>query len=71
LTKIPVPGDYGWDYASTDTDGRRLYVGHDKEVVVIDLDSRRIVGSVERAGEARWFLGAFTCSSSDGESCSG
>jgi DNA-binding beta-propeller fold protein YncE len=46
LTKIRVPGDYGWDYASADSEGRRLYVGHDKEVVVIDLDSNKVVGSV-------------------------
>jgi DNA-binding beta-propeller fold protein YncE len=46
LKKISVPGDYGWDYASADTEGRRLYVGHDKEVVVIDLDTDAIVGSI-------------------------
>jgi DNA-binding beta-propeller fold protein YncE len=46
LKSIQVPGDYGWDYASADSDGRRLYVGHDKEVVVIDLDKGTVVGSV-------------------------
>ena len=46
LTRIPVPGDYGWDYASTDTDGRRLYVGHDRDVVVIDLDTGKIAGVI-------------------------
>ena len=46
LKKIPVPGDYGWDYASTDTEGRRLYVGHDREVVVINLDTGAVVGRV-------------------------
>src|SRR6266536_1528903 len=46
LKKIPVPGDYGWDYASADTEGRRLYVGHDREVVVIDLDTEKIVGTI-------------------------
>lgn len=46
ITTIPVPGDYGWDYASTDTEGRRLYIGHDKNVVVIDLDSKKIVGTI-------------------------
>src|SRR5215471_10620663 len=46
LRTIPIPGDYGWDYASADTEGRRLYVGHDKEVVVIDLDTNSIVGSI-------------------------
>ncbi len=46
ITRIPVPGDYGWDYATADTEGRRLYVGHVKEVTVIDLDSGAVVGSV-------------------------
>ena len=46
LKKIAVPGDYGWDYAATDTDGRRLYVGHDEEVTVIDIDRDRVVGRI-------------------------
>ena len=46
LKKIPVPGDYGWDYAAADTDGRRLYVGHDQEVVVIDLDTDSVAGTI-------------------------
>jgi len=46
LKKIAVPGDYGWDYAMADTEGRRLYVGHDREVVVIDLDTDTIVGTI-------------------------
>ena len=46
LARIPVPGDYGWDYASTDTEGRRLYVGHDRDVVVVDLDSGAIAGTI-------------------------
>jgi DNA-binding beta-propeller fold protein YncE len=46
VTTIPVTGDYGWDYASTDTEGRRLYVGHDRNVVVIDLDSKRVIGTI-------------------------
>src|SRR6266852_4490002 len=46
LKTIPIPGDYGWDYLTADSEGRRLYVSHDKEVVVIDLDSEAIVGKV-------------------------
>ncbi len=46
LKKIPIPGDYGWDYLTADSDARRLYVSHDKEVVVIDLDSGAIVGKI-------------------------
>ena len=46
IKKIPVPGDYGWDYVTADSEGRRLYVSHDKEVVVIDLDSAAILGKI-------------------------
>src|SRR5579864_5540499 len=46
LKTIPIPGDYGWDYLTADTDGRRLYVSHDKEVVVIDLDSGALIGKI-------------------------
>ena len=31
IKKIPVPGDYGWDYLTADSEGRRLYVSHDKD----------------------------------------
>jgi len=46
IKKIPIPGDYGWDYLTADSQGRRLYVSHDKEVVVLDLDSGAIIGNV-------------------------
>ena len=46
IKKISIPGDYGWDYLTADTEGRRLYVSHDKEVVVINLDTEAIVGKV-------------------------
>lgn len=46
LKTVPIPGDYGWDYLTADSDGRRLYVSHDKEVVVIDLDSHAILGKI-------------------------
>jgi DNA-binding beta-propeller fold protein YncE len=46
IKKIPIPGDGGWDYVAADSDGRRLYVSHDKEIVVLDLDSGAIVGNI-------------------------
>ena len=46
IRTIPVPGDYGWDYLTADTAGRRLYVSHDREVVLIDLDSGAIAGKI-------------------------
>lgn len=48
LTKtIPVGGEGGWDYLSVDEAGRRLYVSHATEVVVVDLDKETVVGKIE------------------------
>jgi hypothetical protein len=30
IKKIPVPGDYGWDYLTADSEARRLYVSTGK-----------------------------------------
>jgi len=46
IKKIPIPGDGGWDYVAADSEGRRLYVSHDTEIVVLDLDSGAIVGKI-------------------------
>src|SRR5579872_982785 len=46
IKKIPIPGDGGWDYVAADSDARRLYVSHDTESVVLDLDSGAIVGKI-------------------------
>jgi DNA-binding beta-propeller fold protein YncE len=46
IKRIPIPGDGGWDYITADTEGRRLYVPHGTEVVVLDLDSGATVGKI-------------------------
>ncbi len=46
IKKIPIAGDGGWDYVAGDTEGRRLYVSHDDQVVALDLDSGAIVGKI-------------------------
>jgi len=46
IKRIPIAGDYGWDYLTADTEGRRLYVSHDREVAVLDLDSFAVVGKI-------------------------
>jgi DNA-binding beta-propeller fold protein YncE len=46
IKKIPIPGDGGWDYVAADSDARRLYVSHNTEIVVLDLDSGAIVGKI-------------------------
>jgi YVTN family beta-propeller protein len=46
LREIHVGGEGGWDYLTIDHSGRRLYVTHETEVIVIDLDQDRIVGQI-------------------------
>jgi len=47
---IPIGGTGHWDYLLADTDNRRLYVSHNAEVVVIDLDSQKVVGKIAVGG---------------------
>ena len=46
IKKLPIEGDYGWDYLTADTEGRRLYVSHDRQVVVLDLDTFAVIGKI-------------------------
>lgn len=43
---IPVGGEGGWDYASTDSVNRRLYISHGTHVVVLDADTQEKVGDI-------------------------
>jgi YVTN family beta-propeller protein len=43
---IHVGGTGGWDYLTADSDNRRLYVSHGGEVVVIDLDSQKVLTKI-------------------------
>jgi DNA-binding beta-propeller fold protein YncE len=47
---IPIGGTGHWDYLLADSDNRRLYVSHNAEVVVIDLDSQKILGKIAVGG---------------------
>jgi len=44
--KIPIAGEGGWDYVTVDTEGRRVYISHASEVVVLDADSNAVVGNI-------------------------
>jgi DNA-binding beta-propeller fold protein YncE len=43
---IRLGGNGGWDYLTVDSGHRRLYVSHESEVDVIDLDSEKPVGKI-------------------------
>ncbi len=46
LKEIPVGGASSWDYLSVDEAGRRLYVSHGTEVLVIDIDKDTVAGKI-------------------------
>jgi DNA-binding beta-propeller fold protein YncE len=45
-TKFQIGGEGGWDYATADSDGRKLYISHGTQVEVLDLDSGTMLGSI-------------------------
>jgi hypothetical protein len=46
LGEIKIGGEGGWDYLTVDSGPRRLYVSHATHVVVVDLDSEKVVGDI-------------------------
>src|SRR5690349_12759796 len=47
VKKIPLKNDDGgFDYSIVDAGGRRLYVSHSTHVVVLDVDSGTVVGTI-------------------------
>lgn len=46
LKRLKVGGDGGWDYLTVDSAARRLYLSRSTHVMVIDLDSEKVVGDI-------------------------
>jgi YVTN family beta-propeller protein len=44
--QIGGPGPAQWDYSFADSAGKRLYVSHSTEVVVIDTSSNKVIGRI-------------------------
>ena len=55
LKEIPVGDPSSWDYLSVDEAGRRLYVSHGTEVVVIDIDKDTVVGKIPNTPRVHGF----------------
>jgi len=47
IQTISVAGDEGWDHPTIDSAARRLYVTHGTHVVVIDIESGKLVGKID------------------------
>jgi DNA-binding beta-propeller fold protein YncE len=46
VRKIAIGGEGGWDFLEVDAANKRLYVSRSTRVVVIDLDSEKVVGEI-------------------------
>jgi DNA-binding beta-propeller fold protein YncE len=46
IKEIPVGGAGGWDYVSVDSSAHRLYISHSTRVMVVDLDTGKVVGEI-------------------------
>ncbi|EIM04303.1 YncE family protein [Rhodanobacter denitrificans] len=47
LSRMPMPGDGGWDYLTFDAAHRHLYVSHQDRVLVVDVDRHKLLGTIE------------------------
>jgi YVTN family beta-propeller protein len=47
VNKIHLPGNGGWDYLSVDEPGARLFVSHSTVVLVVDLKTGQLAGTIE------------------------
>jgi DNA-binding beta-propeller fold protein YncE len=46
VRKIEIGGEGGWDFIEVDAANRRLYVTRGTRVVVVDLDTEKVVGEI-------------------------
>jgi YVTN family beta-propeller protein len=50
IAKYTLGGEGGWDYLTFDPQGNRLFIAHNKEVLVVDAASGKKLGSVPADG---------------------
>jgi YVTN family beta-propeller protein len=46
IKKLNLGGSGGWDYLYVDSEARRLYVSRSSHVVVVDVDSGKVIGDI-------------------------
>lgn len=46
VTEIPIGGAGAFDYLQVDSAGKRLYVTHGTEIVVIDMTTNKVIGKI-------------------------
>jgi len=50
INRIHIGGDGGWDYLTIESETNRLFISHAKQVVVVDLKTDSIIGSIAANG---------------------
>lgn len=50
VAKYTLGGEGGWDYLTFDPDGNRVFIAHNKEIMVVDAGSGKTLGSVPADG---------------------
>ena len=48
LQSVSLPGDGGYDFLSVDSDARRIYLSHNDSIQVVDADTFKLIGTVEK-----------------------
>ena len=48
--RIALPGAGGWDYLSADLPNHRLYISHGPEVLVLNIDNQKLIGTITGVG---------------------
>src|SRR5208283_1478163 len=46
IKKLQLGGEGGWDYLTVDSTARRLYISRSTHVMVVDIDSDKVVGDI-------------------------
>jgi DNA-binding beta-propeller fold protein YncE len=46
IKKLQLGGEGGWDYLTVDSAARRLYISRSTHVMVVDIDTDRVVGDI-------------------------
>ena len=50
VKRIAIGGTEGWDYATVDSAARRLYIGREKHIDVVDIDAGTVVNKIPGGG---------------------
>jgi len=58
VKEIPLGGEGGWDYITVDPAAHRLYVSHATKIVVVDIDSGRVIGEIPDTAGVHGFADA-------------